>query len=149
MSGVGAALLSVMLLVAPTMCHVRWGNKHPGLVVHRALTFTLLGPQGWTPYIPGVQRRETPLLSAQVGEGSEDTREFGSRTAQKEGQQALQTGRERLLEERTSGLQPEGGREQRRQREAITTDEPETEPDHMGWESIKLVFPMATTPTMS
>lgn len=36
---------------------------------------------------------------------------LGSGTAQKEGQQALQTG-ERLLEERTSGLQPEGGREQ-------------------------------------
>ena len=37
---------------------------------------------------------------------------LGPGTAQKEGQQALQTGGERLLEERTSGLQPEGGREQ-------------------------------------
>ena len=37
---------------------------------------------------------------------------LGPGTAQKEGQRALQTGGERLLEERTSGLQPEGGREQ-------------------------------------
>ena len=36
---------------------------------------------------------------------------LGPGTAQKEGQLALQTGGERLLEERTSGLQPEGGRE--------------------------------------
>lgn len=121
------------------MCHgpmgkqTSWAGSAQGTDIH------LTGTTGMDAMHPRSSKTETLLLSAQVGAGSEDTREFGSRTAQKEGQQALQTGRERLLEERDLWSANLKEAENTGQREA-QPDEPETEPDHGGGSPSSLCF---------
>lgn len=93
---------------APTMCHVRWGNKHPGLVVHRALTFTFTGgPQGWTTSQEFKDGRPCYCLLRWAFREVKTPGNLSPGQPRRRDSRLCKQ-RERLLEERTSGLQPEG-----------------------------------------